>query len=201
MNDVNKKTILIVDDSPMIREMIKDFLNDKFNYLEAGDPKECLETLAATTPRVDLGLIDVEMPFMTGYKLIAMIKKHASYARVPFIMVTSRDSQDDIKKAVLAGACDYISKPFDDETLLEKIEKHLKEDSFQAPQKQEDPIPQEKEENQPPQKDEPPEAEEEIDPLIEDLEEYQPPQKDEPTTQVDDKEVEDEDEVDAYWRT
>ncbi len=156
MCEVNKKTILIVDDSPMIREMIKDFLDDKFNYIEADDPKECLGILADTKPKIDLGLIDVEMPFMTGFKLITMIKKHASYANVPFLMVTSKDGPDDIKKAAQAGACDYLLKPFDDKMLLQKIEKHIKEDSAQIPQKKDDPPPQEKEENKAPQKDEPP---------------------------------------------
>lgn len=125
MNEANKKTILIVDDSPVIRKMIKDFLKDKFNIIEAGEPKECLKILAATQPTVDLGLIDVEMPYMNGFQLVKMIKKHPVYAKVPFIMVTSLTGKENVKKAVLAGACGYIGKPFDKEMLLQKINKYI----------------------------------------------------------------------------
>lgn len=128
MNEVNKKTILIVDDSLIVRETLKSYLKEvKFDIIEAGDPKECLKILSATTIKINLGLIDVEMPFMNGFELITMIHAHPHYADVPFIMITSRLDNKSISQAVKAGACDYIGKPFDRKTLLQKINKHLKD--------------------------------------------------------------------------
>lgn len=125
MAETKKKTILIVDDDLIIREILKDFLIIDFDIIEEGDPKECLENLATTTPAIDLGLIDVEMPHMNGFKLVKMIREHPTYADVPFIMVTSRDEKEFVNQAVIAGARDYIVKPFDKETLFLKINKHL----------------------------------------------------------------------------
>ncbi len=125
MAETKKKTILLVDDDPTIRKILKGFLNTNFDLIEAGDPKKCLENLATTTPRIDLGLIDVEMPHMDGFKLVKMIRKHPAYVDVPFVMVTIRDKKESVNQAVIAGACDYIVKPFDKETLLLKINKHL----------------------------------------------------------------------------
>ena len=126
MNEVNKKTVLIVDDSVVIRKMISGFLKNDYATIEAASPSECLKKLADTKPKIDLALIDVVMPEMYGFKLVKMIKKHPSYADVPCVMVTTKSGKENIDKAVLAGACDYIGKPFDKETILKKINKHLK---------------------------------------------------------------------------
>lgn len=136
MSESNKKTILSVDDSTVIREMIKGFLKDKFNVVEAGDARECLKILAGTKPKIDLGLIDVEMPGINGFQLIKMIKKHPFYAGVPCLIVTSKDDQNSVKQAVLAGACGYVVKPFSKEALLQKIDEHLKDEP--APVKKEE---------------------------------------------------------------
>lgn len=124
---MKNKTILIVDDSAIVREMLKKYLQDQFTIIEADKPRECLKILAGKKPHIDLGLIDVEMPEITGFKLVKMIKKHPMYADVPLVMVTSLSGKDNLNKAVLAGACDYIVKPFDKETLLQRINKHIKD--------------------------------------------------------------------------
>ena len=135
MNEVNKKTILIVDDSIVIRKMISGFLKNDYATIEAASPSECLKILADTKPKIDLALIDVVMPEMYGFKLVKMIKKHPSYANVPCLMITTKSGKENINKAVLAGASGYIGKPFDKETIIKKISKHLKSESPPHPQK------------------------------------------------------------------
>lgn len=128
MSEANKKTILIVDDSTVVRETLKHYLKGaSFDIIEAQDPKECLKILSATTIKIDLGLIDVEMPHMNGFELIEMIRAHPSYADVPFVMVTSKHDKEHVTQAIKAGACDYLGKPFKKKTLLDKIHKHLKD--------------------------------------------------------------------------
>lgn len=65
-----KKIILIVDDDPISRKMIKSFLVEaRFDVIEAGDAAECLKKLT-TNPEIDLGLMDIEMPDINGIQLI-----------------------------------------------------------------------------------------------------------------------------------
>ena len=135
MNEVNKKTILIVDDSIVIRKMITGFLKKDYATIEAASPSECLKILADTKPKIDLALIDVVMPEMYGFKLVKMIKKHPSYANVPCLMITTKSGKENINKAVLAGASGYIGKPFEKETILKKLNKHLKSELPPHPQK------------------------------------------------------------------
>ncbi len=68
MNKEIQKTILIVDDSDLIRAMVKFLLKEDFTVIEAGGPKECLKNLSEKKPKIDLGLIDVEMPEMAGHR-------------------------------------------------------------------------------------------------------------------------------------
>ncbi len=137
MNQENKRTIILVDDSLVVRKMLKGYLEDKYTVIVAESPRECLKILAESKPKIDLGLIDVVMPEMDGFQLVKMIKKHPSYADVPFVMVTTKRGKENIDKAVLAGACGYIVKPFDQETILKKINKHLKIESDANSQKHE----------------------------------------------------------------
>lgn len=138
MNEVNKKTILVVEDDTLTRETLKVFLKEKFNVIDAGDPGECLKSLAETTPKIDLGLIDIEMPAMDGFQLIKMLRKHPSYTNVPFIMVSSHHEKENVERAVLAGACDYIAKPLNKETILNKIDEHLPDNTDQEAPKSEE---------------------------------------------------------------
>lgn len=126
MDKSNKRTILLVDDSLLVRKMLKRFLGDKYTIIEAGSSEECLKILTDSKPKIDLGLIDVVMPEMDGFQLVKMMKKNPSYADAPFLMVTTEIGKENIDKAVLAGACGYIVKPFEKETILKKINQHLK---------------------------------------------------------------------------
>ncbi len=127
MNKEIQKTILMVDDSPLIRAQVKSFLKENFTVIEAANPKECLKILSEKKPKIDLGLIDIEMPEMDGFQLIEMIRKDSAYANVPFIIMTSLHEKENITKAIQIKAHDFIGKPFDKKRLLEKINKHIKD--------------------------------------------------------------------------
>ena len=126
MNETNTRTILIVDDSRVFRKMLIRFIGDQYTVIEAGNSEECLKILADSKPKIDLGLIDLVMPGMDGFQLIKMIKKHPLYADAPFVIVTTTIGKENIAKAVSAGACGYVVKPFEKETILKKISNYLK---------------------------------------------------------------------------
>jgi two-component system chemotaxis response regulator CheY len=109
-----KGTILVVDDSAMMRKIVLRTLKmaevefDK--TLEAGDGVEALELLRTNT--VNLIMCDINMPNMSGLELLIQIKEEKLAAGVPIVMVTTEGSEPQVKQAILAGARGYIRKPF-----------------------------------------------------------------------------------------
>jgi DNA-binding response OmpR family regulator len=105
------KTLLIVDDSPLIRRMISDVLGADFDsILHAQDGQDGVEMAVRSHP--DLVLLDLEMPRLNGLEACAQIRANPDLANVPVVMLTSRDAQADVEAAFAAGATDYLVKPF-----------------------------------------------------------------------------------------
>jgi two-component system chemotaxis response regulator CheY len=115
-------TILTVDDSPSIRQMIKVVLAPAgHNVIEAGDGAQGLEKVKAS--RVDLVITDLNMPVMNGLELIRALRKLPSFTGVPIVFLTT-ESNDAIKQeAKGAGATGWITKPFKPEQLLAVVSK------------------------------------------------------------------------------
>jgi CheY-like chemotaxis protein len=89
----------------------------------AKDGLEALETLHSSSSRPDAILLDVEMPRMDGYELLATLKKQEAFRDIPVIMITSRAGEKHRQKALDLGASEYIAKPYQDEILLNTIRK------------------------------------------------------------------------------
>lgn len=109
-----KGTILVVDDSAMMRKIVLRTLKmaevEFDEVLEAGDGVEALALLRAH--RVNLIMCDINMPKMSGLELLVQIKEEQLAAGVPIVMVTTEGSEPQVRQALLAGACAYIRKPF-----------------------------------------------------------------------------------------
>ena len=112
---------LIVDDSRVIRMMLKRFLQaEGFETLfEAGDGREALDRLKEAGP-VDLALVDWNMPVMDGLEMVEQMRAEG-YDRVKVLMVTTEAENDFIIRALNAGVDEYLMKPFDAEALSEKL--------------------------------------------------------------------------------
>ncbi len=115
-------TILTVDDSPSIRQMIKLVLGPAgHNVIEASDGAEGLEK--AKSSRMDLVITDLNMPVMNGLDLIRALRKVPSLTGLPIVFLTT-ESNDTIKQeAKSAGATGWITKPFKPEQLLAVVGK------------------------------------------------------------------------------
>ena len=122
MADTNMR-ILVVDDSPTIRELTKIFLKDlEFtNVEEAADGSNALEKLKSEV--FDLVITDWNMPQLSGLDLLKAIRADDKMRKIPVLMVTSVDEKDNVIQAVQAGINDYILKPFSAEVLKNKIDK------------------------------------------------------------------------------
>ena len=114
--------ILLVDDSVIVRSVVKRAIlagapKLKPNFLPAWDGAQALELLGAY--EVDLVLVDWNMPVMDGLELVKRIR--ARGLRMPIVMISSTKDQDRVQEAIQAGVTDYLTKPFDDAQLWERV--------------------------------------------------------------------------------
>jgi diguanylate cyclase (GGDEF)-like protein/PAS domain S-box-containing protein len=110
--NVRPSRLLIVDDNEMNRDMLARRLARKGYVIELADnAKELLERVQRDA--VDLVLLDIEMPVISGLDALKTLRKHYSAAELPIIMVTAKTQSDDIVTALDLGANDYLTKPID----------------------------------------------------------------------------------------
>ncbi|MEO0455415.1 MAG: response regulator [Cyanobacteria bacterium P01_A01_bin.114] len=116
-------TVLIVDDSPILREMVSDLLHKAgMTVLEAKDGAEAQEKVLATPP--DLVVLDIVMPQMNGYELCRWIKTNPGTQSVPVVICSSKNEEFDRYWGMKQGADAYIAKPFRPTEMVETV-KHL----------------------------------------------------------------------------
>lgn len=118
-------SVLVVDDSPSVRHINSNIVKSAgWQVSIAKDGLEALEMLQAAGAELpDVILTDVEMPCMDGYELLAAIKRREeeSLNRIPVVMITSRAGEKHRRKAFDLGASEYLTKPYEDTDLIEKI--------------------------------------------------------------------------------
>ncbi|WP_340009366.1 response regulator transcription factor [Paenibacillus sp. FSL K6-0276] len=115
------KTILIVEDEHILREIIKDYLmNENYNVLEAVDGNEALALFQAN--EVHLIILDIMLPGLDGWSVCRRIRKTSN---VPIIMLTARVDEDDTLLGFELGADDYVTKPYSPPVLLARTKRLL----------------------------------------------------------------------------
>lgn len=117
-------TIACVDDSPAILNTINRYLQDEnVTVVMISDPVKALIQIMRAKP--DLILLDVGMPWVDGYELCRLIRKNSQFKKVPVVMVTGNTGLIDRAKAKVAGATDYLTKPFQQADLQKMVFRHL----------------------------------------------------------------------------
>ena len=120
------KRVLIVEDSDSTRAMMRSIVEDigeDFYVVEAANGFEALKILPAED--FDLIITDINMPDINGLELINFIKTTPRYSNIPLIIVSTESTEEDRRRGMALGANDYITKPFEPETLKESILKHI----------------------------------------------------------------------------
>lgn len=116
------KNLLLVDDEPMMLDLLSLYLSPQgYQCIKKESAFEAIKYLESHT--VDLILLDVMMPEMDGWEACVAIRK---YWDTPIIMLTAMSDKTDIVKGLNYGADDYVSKPFDEEELVARIEAVLR---------------------------------------------------------------------------
>ncbi len=120
---MEKRKVLMVDDEERMRKLVRDFLAKRdFQVLEAGDGEEAIDIFFADK-KIDLVILDVMMPKMSGWEVLETIRK---YSKVPVIMLTAKSEERDELRGFELGVDEYITKPFSPKILVARVEALLR---------------------------------------------------------------------------
>ena len=117
------KTILIVEDIELNRELLAQLLESDRRLVFAEDGVAALERAAETQP--DLILMDLSLPRMDGWEATRRLKANPATARIPVVVLSAHAMNGDEDRARAAGCDDFVTKPIDETVLFETIARHL----------------------------------------------------------------------------
>ena len=116
-----KQQILIVDDSETNRLILSHMLQSDYRILEARNGDEALELIEQYGTGISLVLLDMVMPIKSGFEVLNYMNKMRLIEEIPVIMLTEEFSDEKIKKAYSMGVSDYLSRPFDSQTVYHRV--------------------------------------------------------------------------------
>ncbi|NMG59686.1 response regulator [Geitlerinema sp. P-1104] len=129
-NSFNSPTILAVDDSPVMQKTIQRILEKHYRVILADNALDALSTIYHES--INVVLLDVSMPDIDGLEMCRTVRSLPQFQDLPIIMLTARDKAFDKVKGHLAGATEYLTKPFDGEQLLAVVGQYTHQDQPQA---------------------------------------------------------------------
>lgn len=125
-----RRTVLVVDDEAVNREMLSAILEKDYNIIQAENGREALAQLQSLRERISLVLLDLRMPQIDGYSVLESVRKDSELAKIPVIVLTSEKSAE--VKSLQMGAADFLTKPYDmPEVIIARVRRsiELAEDS------------------------------------------------------------------------
>ncbi|MFY0626652.1 MAG: response regulator [Reichenbachiella sp.] len=127
--DTKKKnqTVLLVEDHPEIREYIQDIVEPHYNVLTASNGKRALKVLASK--QVDLITTDLMMPWFDGFELLERLSEDELLSKIPVLVLSARNSEEDKERVLSQGINDFLHKPFKSNELLSRIKNLLERKS------------------------------------------------------------------------
>jgi putative two-component system response regulator len=120
----SRATILVVDDTPDNLTVLGELLQPEYLVRAASSGRRALQ-VAASQPRPSLILLDVMMPEMNGFEVLARLRENPETCDIPVIFVTAMDATEDEEHGLEVGAVDYITKPLRPAVVLARVRTHL----------------------------------------------------------------------------
>lgn len=125
-NAVSARTVLVAEDDDEIGEILEFMIaREGFKVLRAHDGREAIR-LIEESDAPDLIVLDIMLPYHDGFELIAKVRARAGWESIPVVMLTARSQENDIARALEAGANDYVVKPFQPQELIARMRRLLK---------------------------------------------------------------------------
>ena len=119
-----KNTLLIVDDSEITRELLKNILSDKFEIIEEDNGGSAIEIIESKADELVAILLDVSMPGMSGFDVLETMKKN-NISKIPVFMISGEATFDNVEEAAQYNVFEFIKKPFDQQEILKRITQDL----------------------------------------------------------------------------
>ena len=119
-----RQKILIADDAKFNRDILKEFLGETYDYLEAENGNQVIQMIGENIG-IDLMLLDINMPQMNGFEVLEIMKRSQCIDEIPVIMISAEESVDVMRKAYEMGITDYITRPFDSVIVKKRVQNTL----------------------------------------------------------------------------
>ena len=117
------KTILIVEDVELNRDLLVQLLEDEYRVVVAEDGQAALQKAAEARP--DLILMDLSLPRMDGWEATRRLKADTDLSKIPVIVLSAHAMRGDEERARASGCDDFLTKPIDETLLYQKLARHL----------------------------------------------------------------------------
>ena len=119
-----KPKVLIVDDEPFNLDYLEQELEElNYELITASNGREALDKIQSHPP--DLVLLDLQMPVLDGFAVLAQLKADNELRNIPVIIVSAANDSRSIVKGIKQGAEDYLTKPVDADLLVQKVKEYL----------------------------------------------------------------------------
>lgn len=124
-----KRTVLVIEDEPLDREMLAEILAEQYIVLAAENGKEGLEVLKKNREYISAIFLDLQMPVMDGYEFLKQVNSDPALRQIPVIVMTVTRSEEEEGTCLALGASDFIGKPYNGKTILARLGNiiHLRE--------------------------------------------------------------------------
>lgn len=120
-NESGRRSILVVEDNELNREMLCAMLEDRYNVLQAENGKEGLEVLQENYRDISIVVLDVQMPVMNGYEFLHAVKDDDLLKEIPVIVATGSSDIEEEERCLELGATDFVIKPYKRNIVLKRI--------------------------------------------------------------------------------
>lgn len=121
---IKDKTILVVDDSNIIRNFIKKIFNDTYEVIVANDGKEAIDAIELNpNSNIVAMLLDLNMPNVNGFEVLEYFDKHSLFSRVPVSIITGDDYRETVERVFAYPVIDILNKPFNERDIKQIVEK------------------------------------------------------------------------------
>ena len=117
-----KKTILIVEDNDINREMLSMILEDKYNVVAVENGLLGIEKLHELGKQISLIMLDIQMPVMNGYEFLDSVREEGVYTDIPIIVTTGGNTDEEQIKSLDKGASDFVVKPYNADVIMKRAE-------------------------------------------------------------------------------
>ncbi|MDW8469591.1 MAG: response regulator [Burkholderiales bacterium] len=116
-----RPTVLLVDDDADLQKLFRIYLSLEGFHIRSAFNREQIVQGLAQQPRPDLVLLDVQLPDVNGFDVLAKMRLHPLFKSIPVIMLTAQATREAVLKGLRGGADGYITKPFEPDTLVAAI--------------------------------------------------------------------------------